>query len=157
MSTLSSVQWPVGMAIKGAGRTMRSGNKEPNPNFIPKKRRRNGKCARWKHSVGRTWHLKNKTLSRKIRFPLAVPEWPACLLTQEREDRLSREALCSPPLGMPSGRLAPPQGLCVTNGHVSVLLVCWVALDHHVTTEAQKRQAFQKKYKCMLMPLTVYF
>lgn len=84
--------------------------------------------------------LQSNNLNQKISFLIfiVVPDRPDCLLSQE-EQAVLLEAPLSPPPEMPSGQLAPLSGLCFTSGHkVNVCLVCWVAPNHHITTESQK-------------------
>lgn len=134
------------MKVKRVGRPMRSGSKEPNPNFTHEKKERNRNCARWKifDFVLRTEHLKNKTLTQNIGFLLVVLEWSDCLPTQEWGGQVVFwDASRRLPLRLPSCLLAPLSALCFTSGHkVNVCLVCWVAPDHHITAESQKHGAF---------------
>lgn len=98
--------------------------------------------------------MKNNNLTQEISFLLVAPQWPVCLLTQERGGQaIACDAGSFPIQSTTRSAFCLFAPLSALSGHyVNVYLICWVAPDHHITTESQQHQAFQKlqmhKYKC---------
>lgn len=94
--------------------------------------------------------MKNNNLTQEISFLLVAPQWPVCLLTQERGGQaIACEAGSFPIQSTTRSAFCLFAPLSVLSGYyVNVYLICWVAPDHHITTESQQHQAFQN-FKCI--------